>query len=64
MSEQGNLDQPQEIRDAKDERQDGRPTSTPRTSNEPNPRSDEHPTVAPEEEGGTPATEHGPGGDL
>jgi hypothetical protein len=64
MSEKGNLEQPEEIRDAKDERQDGRPTAAPRTTDDPGPRSTEHPTVAPEEEGGSPTTEHGPGGDL
>ena len=64
MSEQGNLDQPKEIRDAKDERQDGRPTGAPRKADDPDRRTEEHPTVAPEEEGGSPSTEHGPGGDL
>jgi hypothetical protein len=64
MTEQGNLEQPNEIRDAKDERQDGRPTGAPRTTDDPGPRNAEHPTVAPEEEGGKPTTEHGPGGDL
>jgi hypothetical protein len=64
MSERSNLEQPKQIRDAKDERQDGRPTHADHTTGGTGMPNADHPTVAPEEEGGSPTTEHGPGGDL
>jgi hypothetical protein len=54
---------PDEVRDDDGERADGRPTG--RTTDDGlKPREGEQPTVAPEELGHHPTTEHGPGGDL
>jgi hypothetical protein len=63
MSERSEtLEDPDQIRNTSDERRDGRPTGrdvdTAGAPHEP------IPTVAPEEEGGSPSTEHAPGGDL
>ena len=45
-------------------RPEGRPSTDPEPGLRPPPDPSSKPTVAPEEEGGTPATEHAPGGDL
>ena len=45
-------------------RGDGRPTGTEEAPNPPSPDVNNFPTVAPEEEGETPPTEHAPGADL
>ena len=58
------LDQPQDVRSADDQRRDGRPTSTHHSGIQPGVAHHEAPTVAPEEEGEQPSTEHAPGGDL
>jgi hypothetical protein len=59
-----NLDKPQEVRAPDDQRRDGRPTATDKTGIQPGVAHHEAPTVAPEEEGEVPSTEHAPGGDL
>ena len=58
------LEDPQEVRAPDDQRRDGRPTAGHKTGIHPGVAHDEAPTVAPEEEGETPSTEHAPGGDL
>jgi hypothetical protein len=59
------LENPDEIHNANDERRDGRPTGggegAAESAGVPH---EDAPTVAPEEEGGSPTTEHAPGGDL
>jgi hypothetical protein len=62
--EAGSLEKPDEIRDADGERSDGRPTGGDKTGEAAGIPHEAAPTVAPEEEGGTPTTEHAPGGDL
>ena len=56
---------PDDVRDARDERADGRPTAAPRAGEV---RSGQDAATAPtepvEEQGSQPATEHAPGGDL
>jgi hypothetical protein len=56
---------PDDVRDAHDERADGRPTAAPRSGEV---RSGQDPASAPtepvEEHGHHPSTEHAPGGDL
>lgn len=58
------LEQPKEIDGPDGERRDGRPTSGVTDDVESGRPAEATPTVAPEEEGGTPSTEHAPGGDL
>jgi hypothetical protein len=58
------LDHPEEIRDDTGKRKDGQATGHEHQGIRPGLDQDEAPTIAPEEEGGTPTTEHGPGGDL
>jgi hypothetical protein len=58
------LEKPTEIRAPDDQRRDGRPTTPHTTGIQPGVAHHEAPTVAPEEEGETPSTEHAPGGDL
>jgi hypothetical protein len=59
------LAQPDTIRDEKDERMDGRPTGSDQQGGlRPGTEHPAAPTVAPEEEGATPTTEHAPGSDL
>jgi hypothetical protein len=61
---ENDLEEPEQIRDDSGQRSDGRPTD-PEDPGRPAWDSPEAvPTVAPEEEGGTPSTEHGPGGSL
>jgi hypothetical protein len=59
------LSKPDTIRYEMDERSDGRPTG-PEQQGGLRPGTDHPaaPTVAPEEEGATPSTEHAPGSDL
>jgi hypothetical protein len=65
MSEQpGTLEEPDQIRDATGERRDGRPTGGDEATIRPGVQQDTSPMVAPEEKGGSPSTEHAPGGDL
>jgi len=58
------LEHPDEIRGPGDERRDGRPSDGPLETPKPADGARSAPTVAPEEEGGSPSTEHAPGGDL
>jgi hypothetical protein len=58
------LEHPDEIRDTHGERQDGRPTGGDGSADKPGVAHQDAPTVAPEEKGASPSTEHGPGGDL
>ena len=59
------LARPHEIDGPDGQRRDGRPTAPAPTDDVAAGRPAEHtPTVAPEEEGATPSTEHAPGGDL
>lgn len=59
------LERPDQIRTPdSQERQDGRPTGTDDGALKPGISQPEAPTVAPEEEGSTPTTEHAPGADL
>ena len=58
------LEDPDRIRDASGERNDGRPTGRQGDADEPGVAGEAVPTVAPEEEGGSPSTEHAPGSDL
>jgi hypothetical protein len=53
-----------EIRTRNDQRRDGRPTGTSDEGLQPGADHGSVPTVAPEEEGGSPSTEHAPGADL
>ena len=66
MGEQSSndLERPEEIRTPHGERSDGRPSGG--TIDDPRPadHGDGRPTEAPEEKGGSPSTEHAPGGDL
>jgi hypothetical protein len=57
------LENPQDVRGPDGTRADGRPTD-PKKPLEQQPRSDQAPTVPPEESGSRPTTEHAPGGDL
>ena len=56
------LEEPDQIRTPDGERRDGRPTEA--TLDDPVDKAGDHPTVAPEEDGGSPSTEHAPGSDL
>lgn len=56
------LDHPADDRAKDAQRRDGRPSNA--TVPAPLPPADSVPTIAPEEEGKTPTTEHSPGGDL
>lgn len=59
------LERPETIRGDNNERMDGRPTGPEREDGmKPAVAQPDAPTVAPEEEGSTPSTEHAPGGDL
>ena len=58
------LERPHEIDGPDDQRRDGRPTTAPAEGVGAGKPADETPTVAPEEEGGEPSTEHAPGSDL
>ena len=58
------LEEPDQIRDVHGERQDGRPTGGDGNADKRGVAHHDVPTVAPEEKGGSPSTEHGPGGDL
>lgn len=58
------LERPHEIDGPDGQRRDGRPTSGATQDVESGRPVDATPTVSPEEEGGTPSTEHAPGGDL
>jgi hypothetical protein len=58
------LERPHEIEGPDDQRRDGRPTTAPTEGIDAGRPADETPTVAPEEQGGEPSTEHGPGSDL
>lgn len=58
------LERPNEIDGPDGQRRDGRPTSGVTDDVESGRPTDATPTVAPEEQGGTPSTEHAPGGDL
>lgn len=63
--EETDLERPDEIRGVDDRRLDGRPTGMGEVDDlRPGTSADAAPTVAPEEEGGEPSTEHAPGGDL
>ena len=57
------LTQPEEIRNRHGERQDGRPTEH-IDADQPGKLDKNEPTIAPEEQGDTPSTEHAPGADL
>ena len=57
------LTNPQDVRGVDGTRADGRPTR-PDQPLEPRSRDSDAPTVAPEEQGEHPTTEHAPGGDL
>jgi hypothetical protein len=58
------LERPKDIDGPDGQRSDGRPTSGTTDDIESGRPADATPTVAPEEEGATPSTEHAPGGDL
>jgi hypothetical protein len=58
------LEKPADIRDGTGARKDGRPTGKDDEGLRPGVDHDEAPTVAPEEQGQIPSTEHGPGADL
>ena len=62
MTDQESLERPESIRDDDRQRRDGRPTNE--TLDDDGADANSTPTVAPEEQGGAPSTEHGPGGDL
>lgn len=66
MDEQskGDLEEPEQIRDPEGQRRDGRPTKDPIGEADPDVGDGAAPTVAPEEKGGAPTTEHAPGADL
>lgn len=59
----GDLEQPEEIKGPEGQRRDGRPTEDPIGEADPK-AAGETPTVAPEEKGKAPSTEHAPGADL
>ena len=58
------LERPHEIDGPDDQRRDGRPTAAGTDDVGAARPADETPTIAPEEEGGEPSTEHAPGSDL
>ena len=58
------LERPHEIDGADDQRRDGRPTTAPTEGVGAGQPADQTPTIAPEERGGEPSTEHAPGSDL
>jgi hypothetical protein len=58
------LERPDEIDGPDGQRRDGRPTSGETEDVAAGRPAAATPTVAPEERGGTPSTEHAPGGDL
>jgi hypothetical protein len=58
------LERPKDIDGPDGQRRDGRPTSGVTDDVESGRPTDATPTEAPEEQGGTPSTEHAPGGDL
>ncbi len=58
------LERPHEIDGPDDQRRDGRPTSAPTDGIGAGKPADETPTIAPEEQGHEPSTEHAPGSDL
>ena len=58
------LERPDEIDGPDDQRRDGRPEAAGTDDVGAGKPADETPTVAPEEQGGKPSTEHAPGSDL
>jgi hypothetical protein len=58
------LEHPDEIRTPDGERSDGRPSGGTIDDRKPAEDGGAQPTVAPEEKGGSPSTEHAPGADL
>ncbi len=58
------LERPHEIDGPDDQRRDGRPATAGSDDLGSGRPASETPTVAPEEEGGEPSTEHAPGSDL
>jgi hypothetical protein len=66
MTDQSNndLEHPDEIRTPDGQRRDGRPSDGTLDQPKPSDQGGGPPTVAPEERGGSPSTEHAPGGDL
>jgi hypothetical protein len=58
------LEEPDEIRAPDGQRRDGRPSDGTVDHPKPADQGEAHPTVAPEEKGGSPSTEHAPGADL
>ena len=58
------LERPHEIDGRDEQRRDGRPTTAPTEGVGAGRPAHETPTVAPEEQGAEPSTEHGPGSDL
>ena len=58
------LEHPDEVQTPDGERNDGRPTGSEDVDIRPSGPESDLPTVAPEETGGTPSTEHAPGADL
>ncbi len=58
------LERPHEIDGPDDQRRDGRPDAAGTDDIGAKKPADETPTVAPEEQGGEPSTEHAPGSDL
>jgi hypothetical protein len=58
------LERPDEIDGPDDQRRDGRPEAAGTDDVGAGKPADETPTVAPEEQGGEPSTEHAPGSDL
>ena len=66
MAEQSSndLEEPDRIRTPNGERRDGRPSGDATSDPMPADHGVAPPTEAPEEKGGSPSTEHAPGGDL
>ncbi len=58
------LEEPDQIRSSDEQRQDGRPTGGDEHGLKPGAEPRDAPTIAPEEQGGSPSTEHAPGSDL
>jgi hypothetical protein len=58
------LGRPETIRDSEHQRRDGRATDESTEVERGARDGGEAPTIAPEEKGGSPSTEHGPGADL
>ncbi len=58
------LERPHEIDGPDDQRRDGRPAGAGTDDIGADKPADKTPTVAPEEQGGEPSTEHAPGSDL